>query len=51
MNLIGDFMKLELNEEEVKILKNAINEYEENHYESEDDKWQYTINNIVIKLR
>lgn len=30
---------------------NALIEYEENHYESEDDKWQKQINRLMSEYR
>lgn len=30
-------MNIEFNEEEIEIIKKAVKEYEENHYESEGD--------------
>ena len=38
------------NEEELKIIKKAVDEYEENHYESNDIKWQNTIDKLIDKL-
>lgn len=44
-------MDLKINKKEQKTLYKAITEYEENHYETEDDKWQDIVNNLSIKLR
>jgi hypothetical protein len=35
---------------ELEILDQALTEYEENHYQSEDDSWQKIINNLMIKI-
>jgi hypothetical protein len=32
---------------EIEIIKKALVEYEENHYETEDDEWQRIINNLI----
>lgn len=34
-------------EQEIVIIKKALIEYEENHYEAEDDKWQEIINDLI----
>lgn len=37
--------------EELEIIKTALIEYEENHYETEDRQWQRTINSLIGYLR
>lgn len=34
-------------EKEINIIKNALIEYEKNHYEMEDNIWQDIINNLI----
>ena len=38
---------IKLTKEEIEIIRNALVEYEENHYESESQGWQYKINNLI----
>ena len=38
-------------EKELEIIKNALVEYEENHYEMENDVWQDTINGLISYFR
>ena len=33
------------------IIYNALVEYENNHYESENDKWQETINDLIKEYK
>lgn len=35
------------NKTETEIIKNALTEYEENHYTNENKKWQNTINKLI----
>lgn len=39
------------NAEEIKIIKNALIEYEENNYEMHDEKWQKTINSLIAYFK
>jgi len=41
---------MELNKKEVELVKKAIIEYEENHYESESNLWQVKINKLIWRL-
>ncbi len=34
-------------EQEIAIIKKALIEYEENHHQSEDDKWQEIMNDLI----
>lgn len=37
-------------EQEIEIIKKALVEYEDNHYETEDEKWQETINDLIEQM-
>lgn len=39
-----------MNKQEIEIIKNALIEYEENHYFSENNKWQKTINKLITQF-
>lgn len=39
-----------INKIELNLLIKAINEFEKNHYETENNKWQKIINNLSLKL-
>ena len=41
----------EFTSEEMQIIRNALIEYEENHYQYEDGKWQNTINDLIDYFR
>lgn len=32
------------------MISKALDEYEENNYESESDKWQVSVNNLIEKI-
>jgi hypothetical protein len=42
---------MKFTKKQIEMLKIAIREYEENHYSSEDDKWQVVVNNLIEKLK
>jgi len=37
--------------EEAGILREAVKEYEENHYEMESQKWQRIINHLIDRIK
>ena len=39
--------KMKFTAKEIDIIKNALVEYEEIHYSTEDDEWQNTINDLI----
>ena len=39
------------NTEEIEIIKNALIDYEENNYETNDEKWQKTINSLITYFK
>jgi len=43
-------MKINFNRKELDILLKATTLYEKEKYDSEDEKWQKTINNLIDKL-
>ena len=43
-------MKYEFTKEEIDIIKNAVDEYEEECWFSESQKWQKIINALIDKL-
>ena len=43
--------EINLSKKEWEILDKALVEYEKNHYESEDDKWQDIVNSLQDKIR
>jgi len=42
--------KINFNKKQLEILNKAVKEYEENHYDMEDDKWQEEINTLYFKI-
>lgn len=44
-------MKVNLTKEEIEIIEEALNYYEEDYYMVRDDKWQKTINNLITKIQ
>tara|TARA_Y100000310_G_scaffold309683_1_gene354051 strand:+ start:50 stop:193 length:144 start_codon:yes stop_codon:yes gene_type:complete len=42
---------MRIGKEESKIIKNAVIEYEERHYNTENQIWQKRINNLIEKLK
>jgi hypothetical protein len=36
--------------EELEMILKALTEYEKNHYESESNKWQVKVNNLINKI-
>lgn len=42
-----DYEVLGITNTDIEIIKKALVEYEENHYETEDDEWQKIINNLI----
>lgn len=41
---------MDFTKEELDMISKALDEYEENHFESESDKWQVKINNLMKKI-
>lgn len=41
---------MEFTKKELEIVKQAVDEYEEKHWESEDNNWQKIINKLMEKL-
>lgn len=39
------------NTEEIEIIKNALIDYEANNYETNDEKWQKTINSLITYFK
>ena len=44
-------MKIDFTEEEMDIIRKAVNEYEENYYGSERQEWQRIINRLIDRIR
>jgi hypothetical protein len=44
-------MKIEFSEAEMEILRSAVKEYEESHYENEGREWQDIINRLMDRIR
>lgn len=46
----NELINVSVDKTELTMLIEAIDEYEEIHYKTENNKWQKAINNLILKL-